>query len=145
MTDQDDNRSRGMRSIPGVAGDCSGAGTRKLSPPSRGASRARLLHGNAALRCRLARELERGTDPVPIWLAALMATGCQASVDGKDHSVRWYWVAGRALYTNHGAVPEHIEPFGVHLKSGHTVAVYWQPGATNYTVEVYSQSNHFRA
>jgi len=146
MTDQHNNRSRGMRSIQGAASDCSDAGTSKLSPPSRAALRKRLLHGNAGLRCRLAvRGSARGREPMPIWLAALMATRCQAKVNGEDHTIFWDCIAGRALYTNHGTAAEHIEPLGVHLQSGHTVAVYWRPGETDYTVEVYCQSNHFCA
>jgi len=146
MTDQHNNRSRGMRSLQGVAGDCSDAGTNKLSPPSRATLRARLLHANAGLRCRpAARGSERGLEPMPIWLAALMATRCQATVNGEDHTILWDCIAGRALYTNRGTTAEHIETLGVRLQSGQTVAVYWRPGATDYTVEVYSQSNHFCA
>jgi hypothetical protein len=74
-----------------------------------------------------------------------MASRCQATVDGEDHAVLWDCIAGRALYTNRGTNAERIEPLGVQLQGGHTVAVYWQPGETSYTVEVYSQSNHFRA
>jgi hypothetical protein len=145
-TDRHNNRSRRMRSLQGVTSDCSEAGTRELSPPSRGRLRASLLHGNSGLRCRpVARVQESGNDPMPIWLAALVATSCQARVDGKNHAVRWDCIAGRALYTNRSAMAEHIEPLGVQLQGGHTVAVSWQPGETNYTVEVYSQINHFRA
>lgn len=86
-----------------------------------------------------------GNASLPVWFAALMASSCQASVNGEDHAVRWDCIAGRALYTNRGTAAERIEPLGVHLKGGHTLAVYWQPGQTNYTVEVYSQSNHFCA
>jgi hypothetical protein len=79
----------------------------------------------------------RASGRMPIWLAALMASRCQAMVDGEDHSVYWDCIAGRAFYTNHRAVAERIEPLGVHLQGGHTLAVYWRPGATHYTVEVY--------
>jgi hypothetical protein len=76
---------------------------------------------------------------VPIWLAVLFATSCKAQCGGKHHVVRWNWVSGRALYTNPGRDAEHIEPLGVSLLGGHTLAVYWIPGDTAYTVEVYLQ------
>ena len=78
-------------------------------------------------------------EPVPIWLAVLFATSCSAQHDGENHAVRWNWVSGRALYTNASRDAEHIEPLGVSLLSGHTMAVYWIPGDTAYTVEVYRQ------
>ena len=78
-------------------------------------------------------------EPVPIWLAVLFATSCKAQRDGENHVVRWNWVSGRALYTNAGRDAEHIEPLGVSLMGGHTMAVYWIPGDTAYTVEVYRQ------
>jgi len=93
----------------------------------------------------MTRDRDNRRPQAPIWLAALQASRCQATRDGRDHTVRWDCVAGRALYTNRGAAAERIEPLGIHLKGGHTVAVYWRPGESHYTVEVYSQSNHFRA
>ena len=81
----------------------------------------------------------RPGEPVPIWLAVLLATSCKAQRDGENHVVRWNWVSGRALYTNAGRDTEHIEPLGVTLLGGHTMAVYWIPGDTAYTVEVYRQ------
>jgi len=129
-----------MRSFAGAAGDCSGAGIDKLSPPSKPALSPRLLHDNAGVR-----EAEREPGPMPIWFAALMASRCQVEINGENHTVRWNCIAGRALYTNQGTAAERIEPLGVQLQGGHTVAVYWRPGATDYTVEIYSQSNYFRA
>jgi hypothetical protein len=79
-------------------------------------------------------------EPVPIWLAVLQATSCEAKRNGEYHAVRWNWVSGRAVYTNAGKDAEHIEPLGVSLKAGHTMAVYWMPGETAYTVEVYRQT-----
>ena len=76
-------------------------------------------------------------DPLPIWLAALAAARCQVSRNGEDHAVRWSCVSGRAQYTNAGADAELIQPLGVRLKRGQTLAVYWLPGETDYTVEVY--------
>jgi hypothetical protein len=85
-------------------------------------------------------EASRPIDAVPIWLAALHATACKAKGNGQNRIVHWNWVSGRALYTNAGMNAERIEPLGVNLKGGHTVAVHWMPGETAYTVEVYQQS-----
>jgi hypothetical protein len=76
---------------------------------------------------------------LPIWLAVLMATDCQARSDNEHHDVRWDCVAGRAVYTNSGVEPERIEPLGISLPVGQTLAVYWTPGETAYTLEVYPQ------
>ena len=84
-------------------------------------------------------EAKRSHEPVPIWLAVLEATPCEAKRNGEYHAVRWQWDSGRAVYTNAGEDAEHIEPLGVRLKGGHTMAVYWMPGETAYTVEVYRQ------
>jgi len=85
-------------------------------------------------------EASRPNEPVPIWLAVLQATSCEAQRNGENHAVRWSWVSGRALYTNAGRDAEHIEPLGVRLLGGHTMAVYWMPGDTAYTVEMYRQT-----
>ena len=82
----------------------------------------------------------RPGEPVPIWLAVLLATSCEAKRNGQNHAVRWNWVSGRAVYTNAGRDAEHIEPLGVSLLGGHTMAVCWMPGDTAYTVEVYRQT-----
>jgi hypothetical protein len=86
-------------------------------------------------------EASRPSEPVPIWLAVLRATSCQARRNGEHHAVRWSWVSGRALYTNVGRDAEHIEPLGVSLLGGHTMTVYWMPGETAYTVEVSGRRN----
>lgn len=78
-------------------------------------------------------------DPLPIWLAALAAARCRVHRNGENHAVRWSCVSGRALYTNAGADAELIQPLGVRLQGGQTLAVYWLPGQTTYSVEVYSQ------
>jgi len=78
-------------------------------------------------------------DRLPIWLAALAAARCQVNGNGEDHAVRWSCVSGRALYTNAGADAEWIQPLGVRLQGGQTLAVYWLPGQTAYTMEVYRQ------
>jgi hypothetical protein len=84
-------------------------------------------------------EIQPPRAPVPIWFAALLATECQARTNGQDRIVRWDCVLGRAVYTNHGAEEETIEPLGVCLQRGHTVAVSWIPGETAYTVEIFGQ------
>jgi len=104
-----------------------------------GLSAARLHAGSGLVRTPLPEASHPG-EPHPIWLAALFATSCEARRNGEKHAVRWSWVSGRALYTNAGRDAEHIEPLGVHLMGGHTMAVYWMPGETAYTVEVYRQT-----
>ena len=47
--------------------------------------------------------------------------------------------SGTRRLLNAGEDPEHIEPLGVRLKGGHTMAVYWMPGETAYAVEPYRQ------
>lgn len=84
--------------------------------------------------------LGTGSDePLPIWLAALIASSCQATVNGEDHAVEWYCISGRAIYTNAGVETELIHPLGVRLKGGHSLAVSWVPGQTEYTLEVFRQ------
>lgn len=120
--------------------------TSSVASPNRGGgdsaadlSAARLHSGAGPVRAQF-REASRPNEPVPIWLAVLLATSCEAQRNGENHAVRWNWVSGRALYTNAGRDAEHIEPLGVSLLGGHTMAVYWMPGETAYTVEVYRQT-----
>jgi hypothetical protein len=80
------------------------------------------------------------TEPAPVWLAALLAVRCQARSNGFHHEIGWNAVAGRAVYTNFGSHPEKIEPLGVNLPVGATLAVHWAPGETAYTLEVYSDN-----
>ena len=88
--------------------------------------------------CRqVAVESARPAAPAPIWLAALIATRCQAIGAGAAHAIVWKSVAGWALYTNTGAGPELIQPLGVRLQVGESLAVSWGPGETAYRVEVY--------
>ena len=76
---------------------------------------------------------------IPIWLAALVAARCSACDGSEGHSISWDCISGRALYTNCGANAECIEPLGVYLQTGQTLAVCWMPGETAYTIEVYVQ------
>lgn len=78
-------------------------------------------------------------EPVPIWLAALIASRCAATSNGALRAVRWQHVRGRAIYTNSGVETEVIQPLGVRLAGGDTVSVSWVPGETAYTVEIQSQ------
>ena len=76
---------------------------------------------------------------MPVWVAALIASRCQATVGGRDHDIRWKSEGGRLLYTNTGLSTEMIEPFGVRLKGGHTIAVSWVPKDTAYSIEIFRQ------
>ncbi|MGA2269672.1 MAG: hypothetical protein ABSH44_14490 [Bryobacteraceae bacterium] len=96
-------------------------------------------HGLVRRSVAIRAEARSVGEVLPIWLAALVAARCQVNRNGRDHVVRWSCVSGRATYTNAGADAELIEPLGVHLEGGQTLAVYWPPGETNYSVEVYGQ------
>ena len=102
-------------------------------------------HPGADLHFRLEglspRQNGRSIEPAPVWFAALIASRCQAKANGNAHSILWARVSDRAVYTNTGADAELIEPLGVELEGGHTVAVSWLAGETAYRVEVYPQSN----
>ena len=76
-------------------------------------------------------------EPLPIWMAALVARGCEAAVNGAARRIEWQCVSGRAVYTNGGADTEILLPFGVPVACGQSVVVSWLPGDTSYTVELY--------
>ena len=82
-------------------------------------------------------ETPPGSEATPIWLAALFAAPCRATNGIEGHAVIWNCLSGRAVYTNAGAHAEHIEPLGISLQQGQTLAVYWIPGETAYTMEVH--------
>jgi hypothetical protein len=82
----------------------------------------------------------KAAHPLPIWLAALFAAQCLATDGSRPHEVPWDCVSGRAVYTNAGATALRIEPLGVSLERGETLAVSWKPGETAYTMEVYGQT-----
>lgn len=75
-------------------------------------------------------------ESLPIWMAALRASECVAVGNAGVRPVEWRFIAGRAVYTNHGAETEMIHPFGMPVRGGETLAVYWEPGETAYTVEL---------
>ncbi len=68
-------------------------------------------------------------EPIPIWMAALIASEA-------GRRIRWEWLSGRAVYTNGGTDTEVIEPFGVPVQGGESISVTWLPGETAYTVEL---------
>jgi hypothetical protein len=121
--------------------------TRTLTVATR-ASAAAMVNGATAdamaslslAGMRPAQEKLSCTEPAPVWLAALRAVGCEARSNELQHEVGWHAVAGRAVYTNFGRHPEKIEPLGVNLPAGATLAVHWAPGETAYTLEVYSDT-----
>jgi hypothetical protein len=104
---------------------------------SRGLSVAAATRPSVASPSPLA-EIGSKQEPLPIWLAVLIATSCHARSSQGRHDVRWDCVSGRAIYTNYGRDTERIEPLGVNLQAGDTLAVYWIPGETAYTFEVFS-------
>jgi len=116
------------------------AGSKRASRESASELSPVLVHSGAGLVRTPLPEASRPSEPVPIWLAALLASSCQAQRNGENHAVRWNWVSGRAVYTNAGRDAEHIQPWGVSLLGGHTLAICWMPGETAYTVEVYRQT-----
>jgi hypothetical protein len=79
---------------------------------------------------------DRHSEPVPIWMAALLASGCEATGAAGPRRVDWRCVSGRAVYTNTGYETEVIHPFGVPVQHGETVVVSWRPNETSYTVEL---------
>src|ERR1700722_9264334 len=78
-------------------------------------------------------EIQPPEPAIPIWFAALLAAQCQAKAEGGDRDVSWHCISGRAVYTNRSVDEETIEPLGVRLQGGHSVAVSWGAGETSYT------------
>ena len=108
-----------------------GAGRPAHAPGGAQPGRLRLVASRRSFRTR--------GEQLPVWLAALVASGCEASRNGTSRMVNWNCVSGRAVYTNYGAEAVLIQPLGVCLQGGHTLAVSWIPGETAYTLEVYGQ------
>jgi hypothetical protein len=76
-------------------------------------------------------------EPMPVWLSALLAVKCSAVGNGGDHGVLWNCISGRAVYTNLTAHSQRIEPLGVTLMEGQSLAVCWLPGETTYSLKVF--------
>jgi hypothetical protein len=121
----------------GASSGHSGQGTEITSPHPGANQPGRLQKVDGHSRCRTHSAL---SDPVPIWFAVLLASGCYTMVNGCSHSVPWEWLGDRAVYTNTGAYAEVIDPLGVRVESGCTVAVFWPVGETGYSVETYAHS-----
>jgi hypothetical protein len=103
----------------------------------------RSVRRGAGARARRAAECSLRLEqcqPAPVWLAALAAVTRRATRDGQDSAVGWRCAYGRATYTNGSADAEMIQPLGVSLRGGQTLAVSWAPGASSYTLEVYGQN-----
>jgi hypothetical protein len=73
----------------------------------------------------------------PVWMAALLSADCRAVSAGREQAISWEWMSGRAVYSNTSSETELILPLGVRLLNGHTIALYWAPAETTYTVEIY--------
>jgi hypothetical protein len=73
----------------------------------------------------------------PVWMAALLSADCRAVSAGREQAISWEWRSGRAQYSNTSSETELIHPLGVKLPNGHTIALYWAPAETSYTVETY--------
>ena len=84
-------------------------------------------------------EAQKGYGRFPVWMAALITSGCRATVAGADRQVQWHCVNGSAHYTNEAPGELLIQPLGIRLESGHTLAVSWRPGETEYAFEVFQQ------
>ena len=87
--------------------------------------------------CGVPAAVQAPREAVPIWFAALVGACCQALVNGKRHTVRWNCVSGRAQYTNFGPDTAVIQPLGIRLNGGHTLAVSWARGEFDYTMQVF--------
>src|SRR5467141_2269540 len=47
---------------------------------------------------------------LPIWMAALVTSGCRATAAGSDCNVQWHCINGRAQYTNDASGARVIQP-----------------------------------
>jgi hypothetical protein len=75
-------------------------------------------------------------DPLPIWMAALVASECKVHSPHGVREVDWHCLSDHALYTNRDFEPEILLPFGLAVAGGETVVVTWLPGDTGYTVRL---------
>jgi hypothetical protein len=115
-----ETRQKGQRTISGSVARCSTPRKTVCAPRHTARSAVR-----------------QAIEATPIWLAALIATRCQATRAGEGATVSWKSVSGKAVYTNAGVDTEMIQPLGVALEGGQTLAVSWIPGDTAYTLEVF--------
>jgi hypothetical protein len=74
----------------------------------------------------------------PVWLAALLAAGCEVSSDSERRPVHWQYGRDCALYANTSSDPVTIRPLDICLLPGMTLEVRWTPGSTAYDVLVYN-------
>jgi hypothetical protein len=120
----------------------SGLGLGQTAPGTDNSRPRQTLLQNAGCR-PVKKSPEAAAQPAPIWMAALLATPCQAVASGEGHAVRWDCVSGRAIYTNQSSETEFIQPLGVRLEGGETLAVSWMPGETAYTLKVYNRKKQY--
>ena len=95
---------------------------------------------------RLVGENERSNEygRLPIWMAALFTSDCRATAPGSDCDIQWRCIDGRAHYTNDAGGALLIEPLGIRLENGQTLAASWTPGETSYTFEILRQHERLR-
>jgi len=82
----------------------------------------------------------RAVETLPIWMAALLASACEARGDGFHCDVEWERVHDRAIYTNDGEETLILHPFGVPVRGGESLVVSWLPNETGYTVKLQRNS-----
>jgi len=107
--------------------------------------KARTAPSRTGRTLRLVGENEGSTEygRLPIWMAALITSGCRTAAAGSDGNVRWRYIDGRAQYTNDASGALVIQPLGIRLESGQTLAASWTPGQTNYTFEVFREHDRW--
>jgi len=140
------SRGQGKSAMGTHGGDRTSPGRQPGSLPETAARRLQMCRTPPPANGKLAgfgppapAEIQPPCAAVPIWFAALIAIHCHARAKDEQRDVRWNCVSGRAVYTNHGAEEETIEPLGICLQGGQTLAVSWIPGQTSYTVEIFPQ------
>ncbi len=110
--------------------------------PSEALTQHAALPGSSALSVPAVSHLENmlSGKHAPVWLAALVAASCRAQSQGTYHEIRWRAVSRPRRLYQFRPCTERIEPLGVDLPAGDTVAVWWEHGDTAYAMEVYSDS-----
>src|SRR5688572_9390517 len=73
---------------------------------------------------------------MPVWIAALLGSHLSAVQAGRARPVRWRVNADRIVFINESSTNRELEPFGVTLRSGDVLEVFWAPGDTGYTLHV---------